>query len=104
MCGRGGMHGRVGTMHGRGACMAEGCVACMAPPGGYYEIWSMSGRYTSYWNASLFVMSSVYELFVMSSVWELFVVSSVWELFVVSSVWELFVMSSVGKLFIMPSA
>ena len=30
-------------MRGRGACMTWG-----------YEIWSMSGRYASYWNAFLF--------------------------------------------------
>ena len=34
--------------------MAGGeCVACM-PPGRYYEIRSMSRRYTTYWNALLF--------------------------------------------------
>ena len=43
---------------GRGACMAEGVHgrgACLAGSvhGRYYEIWSMSGRYASYWNAFL---------------------------------------------------
>ena len=65
----GSVHGRgcmAGGMHGRGhawqgACKAggghagQGCVcgrghACHAPPGRYYEIRSMSGRYSSYWN------------------------------------------------------
>ena len=65
--GRGGMCGRgacvAGRMHGRGACMAgghewqggmhgRGCAwwgeACI-----YYEIWSMSRQYASYWNAFL---------------------------------------------------
>ena len=45
----GGMHG--GGMHGRGAYMA--CT----PPDKYYEIWSMSGQYASYWNAFLFVVN-----------------------------------------------
>ena len=61
-----GMHDGGGGMHGRGACMAGGVCgrwghawwgACMAhppPPSRYYEIWSMSGRYASYWNAFLF--------------------------------------------------
>ena len=40
-----------GGMHGffRGACMVFPGGACV----GYDEIWSMSGRYTSYWNAFL---------------------------------------------------
>ena len=45
-----------GGMHGRGGCVWQG--VCMAgdmcgrgPPGRYYEIWSMSGQYASYWNA-----------------------------------------------------
>ena len=32
----------------RGAWLLGGCV-------GYDEIWSMSGRYASYWNAFLFI-------------------------------------------------
>ena len=45
-----GMHGgacMAGGMCGRGACMM-GDVQSR-----YYEIWSMSGYYTSYWNAFL---------------------------------------------------
>ena len=46
-------------MHGRGVCMAGGVCgrqACVAGDmhGRYYEIWSMSERYTSYWYAFLF--------------------------------------------------
>ena len=51
-CVAGGMYGRgaciAGGMHGRGHAW-QGCV-----PGRYYEIWSMSWWYTSYWNAYLF--------------------------------------------------
>ena len=39
---------------GMGACTAGGCVAGGACMAGGYEIWSMSGRYASYWNAFLF--------------------------------------------------
>ena len=52
------MHGREASMV-RDACMAGGicgrgpCVARGAPPGRYYEIPSMSGRYALYWNAFL---------------------------------------------------
>ena len=67
----GGMRGR-GGMHGRGACMAGGVWwgvhgwGCAWQAGGLhamhtpsrryygYGIRSMSGRYTSYWNAFLF--------------------------------------------------
>ena len=44
-----------GDVHGGGMCMAGGHVwhTC-PPPGRYYEIRSMSGRYASYWNAFLF--------------------------------------------------
>ena len=54
----GGVHGRRACMVGghawQWACVAgEACMACM-PPGRYYEIRSMSGWYTSYWNAFLF--------------------------------------------------
>ena len=72
MCGRGacmagGMHGRGNVW--QGACTAGACVAgghawwgaCMTgsvhdmhAPSRYYEIWSVSGRYASYWNAFLF--------------------------------------------------
>ena len=38
----------VGGMHGGGVCVVGG--ACMR----YDEVWSMSGRYASYWNAFLF--------------------------------------------------
>ena len=41
-CPQGGMHGRERVCH-----------AC-PPPGRYYEIWSMSRWYVSYWNAFLF--------------------------------------------------
>ena len=61
MCSRG-VHGRGacvagGGVHGRGACMAGGGMhgwegACVIVSR-YYEIGSMSGRYTSYWNAFL---------------------------------------------------
>ena len=56
--GREDMHGEGVCMAGGGACMAGGmcgrgtCMACM-PPCRYYKIWSMSGRYVSYWNAFL---------------------------------------------------
>ena len=67
MCGRvhawqGGMCGRghawqgacvAGGMHGRGVWIAGG-----VPPGRYYMIRSMSGRYASYWNAFLFQIHS----------------------------------------------
>ena len=60
-CVGGGMHG--GGMHGRGACVAGVCVwqegmhgrggrGC-AWQGDMRGIWSMSGWYASYWNASL---------------------------------------------------
>ena len=58
-CVAGGMHGRgvcvwqVGGMHGRGACVAH-----TLPPGRYYEIRSMSGRYASSWNAFLFELQT----------------------------------------------
>ena len=75
-CMAGGMHGRghvwqgacvAGGMHGRGhawqgsmccrghvweeACVAGGHAWHTGPPGRYDKIWSMSGRYASYWNA-----------------------------------------------------
>ena len=49
---QGGMNGR--GMCGRGTCVVGG-VHAMHTPGRYYEIWSMSGRYTSYWNACILV-------------------------------------------------
>ena len=52
MHGRGLMYGR-GCVHGRGACMA--CT----PPSRYYEIWSMSGQYASYWNAFLLMYKAL---------------------------------------------
>ena len=45
-------------VHGRGM-RGRRDVAHMPPPGRYQEIWSMSGRYASYWNAFLFSLSSV---------------------------------------------
>ena len=56
-CPRGwGVRGRgtcmAGGVRGEGACMA-GWHTCPPSPGIYYEIWSMSGRYASYWNAFL---------------------------------------------------
>ena len=66
----GGMHGKghawwrgcawQGSIHGRGVCMAGGIhgsggmLGSGGPPSRYYEIRSMSGRYSSYWNAFLF--------------------------------------------------
>ena len=51
-----GMHGRgacmVGGMHGRGAGMHGGAGVHSR----YYEIWSMSGQYASYWNAFSFLL------------------------------------------------
>ena len=47
--GRGGHVWQGGRMTGEGACMAH-----TPPPSRYYEIRSMSVRYTSYWNAFLF--------------------------------------------------
>ena len=47
-CVAGGMHGRGGV------CMVRGCAWQGGMHGRYYEIRSMSGRYTSYWNAFLF--------------------------------------------------
>ena len=43
----------------RGACLVAPGGACMVAPGGgmrgfFNEIWSMSGRFASYWNAFLF--------------------------------------------------
>ena len=87
VCMAGGVHGRgcawqgacvagggacmAGDVHGRGACMAGGvhgrdrhawqggvCDMHACPPTRYYEIWSMSGRYASYWNA--FLLFSVF--------------------------------------------
>ena len=58
---QGGMHGgghvkqgacMAGGMHGRG-CMAGGRAWWGGVHGRYYKIWSMSGRYASYWNAFL---------------------------------------------------
>ena len=56
------MHGRghvwhawQGSMCGGGDAWKEGHVAQGGVPGRYYEIWSMSGRYASYWNAFLLI-------------------------------------------------
>ena len=70
MCGRGacvaggmcgwrhvwrGMHDRECVW--QGTCVIGGVCDTHAPPGRYYGygIWSMSGRYSSYWNAFLFL-------------------------------------------------
>ena len=49
----------MGGMHdSRGACMVAGGCAWLPGGGaciGYDEIWSISGRYASYWNAFLFL-------------------------------------------------
>ena len=84
-CVAGGMHGRgwgMGGMHGGGACVAGGmhgrgvCMASMPPPKQILRdmvIWSMSGRYASYWNAFLFIiflLSNIYGVFaVQVSAW-----------------------------------
>ena len=64
----GGVHDDGGGVHGRGACVAmvggvcgKGGMCAMhalhnPPPGRYYRIGSMSGRYASYWKAFLFFM------------------------------------------------
>ena len=64
--GGGGVRGRGacvrgGGICGRGMCMVGGCAwqggmrgTHALPPGRYYEIRSMSGRYASYWNPFLF--------------------------------------------------
>ena len=89
VCMVGGMHVWQGGVHGKGACVARGCVwqgcvhgtgvmhgrgACVvgghvwqggmhggghACHGRYYRIWSMSRRYTSYWNAFLFTSNII---------------------------------------------
>ena len=55
---QGGEHGGWVCVVARGPCVVAGGVhswgACM----GYKEIWSMSGRYASYWNAFLFFVIS----------------------------------------------
>ena len=56
----GGVRGFFGGWGGWGACMVF-WGACMVSRGGVHgffdEIWSMSGRYASYWNAFLFLLS-----------------------------------------------
>ena len=51
-----------GDMHGRGAYKVGACMTCI-PPGRYYSytIWSMSGRYASYWNAFLLCAKIIFE-------------------------------------------
>ena len=49
VCMVGGMHGREGHAWWHG-CMVGGEHVCHSR---YYEIWSMRGRYASYWNAFL---------------------------------------------------
>ena len=60
----------TGGMHGTGVCVAGGVWLTRGhawqggawhahpPASRYYEIWSMSGRYTSYWKAFLSTMLS----------------------------------------------
>ena len=66
MCGEGGVHGGGQVWQGcvwwrcawQGASMGRGhvCQLCPHPtPSRYYRIWSMSGKYASYWNAFLFL-------------------------------------------------
>ena len=63
VCVAGGVCGRGACMAGGhawwGACVVEGCVVGGMCGGRYYEIWSMSGQYASYWNAFLLEMSSL---------------------------------------------
>ena len=49
------------SVHGGGVCGREACImgGVHAPSGRYYEIWSMSGRYASYWNAFLLLFSNL---------------------------------------------
>ena len=56
MHGGDGGHAWQGGIHGGGGhvCMAGGAWWGHAWHGRYYGIWSMSRRYTSYWNAFLF--------------------------------------------------
>ena len=54
MCGRGAMHG--GGVHDGGPCMVGGMCG-WGVRGRYYKIRSMSGQYTSYWNAFLLLLS-----------------------------------------------
>ena len=61
MCGRGAC--MAGGVHSRGSCLAGGMCdrghACHTHlPGRYFEIWSMSGWYASYWNAFLFIFTA----------------------------------------------
>ena len=60
VCVAGGCMAGGACMAGEHVCVTGGhawrggvCHAC--PPGRYYEIRSMSGRYASYWNAFLFL-------------------------------------------------
>ena len=53
-------------MAGRGVCMVGGMRDMHAtsppPPGRYYGLRSMSGRYASYWNAFLFIFYLISKL------------------------------------------
>ena len=53
MCGGRGMHGK-GGMHAREGVCGRGVCKAGGGHGRYYEIRSMSGWYTSYWNTFLF--------------------------------------------------
>ena len=56
-----GGHARLGV-HGRGACMAGGMHAVHPPQQILRDtvIWSMSGRYASYWNAFLVTLLTLW--------------------------------------------
>ena len=69
-CVAGGMHGSWGVCMVVGGCAWQedmrggGGHACHAhTPGRYYVIRSMSGQYTSYWNAFLFTHLSEHHVF-----------------------------------------
>ena len=55
--GHGGVHCSSG-MHGWGCVRDWGAGVACPPPRGYREIRTMSGRYTSYWNAFLLYFKS----------------------------------------------
>ena len=73
VCGCSGRHAWLlpGGMHGcsRGMSGCSGGACVVAPRGGMHgirwdtEIWSMSRRYASYWNAFLFIFCSTFSIF-----------------------------------------